>query len=93
MDLYSYIKSYRDLLTEGRVRDIFTKIASGIKHCHDNNIMHRDIKPENVLVRLDHHGQIKDLKISDFGQSCKIYKNTIASGKFGTVGYMAPEVI
>ena len=55
--------------------------------------MHRDIKPENVLVRVDDDGRIKDLKISDFGQSCKIYKNTMPSCKFGTVGYMAPEVI
>ena len=55
--------------------------------------MHRDIKPENVLVNLNANGQIKDLKLTDFGQSCKIYKNTKPSSKFGTVGYQAPEAI
>merc|ERR1719240_329652 len=71
MDLYSYMKLKHDKLTEEDIRAIFRNITYGIKHCHDNNIMHRDIKPENVLINLDASGRISNLKISDFGQSCK----------------------
>ena len=55
--------------------------------------MHRDIKPENVLIKLDKWNNIIQVKISDFGQGCKIYKNTICCYKFGTKGYLAPEVV
>lgn len=55
--------------------------------------MHRDLKPENVLVNVDRQGQITSLKLADFGQGCKIYKNTMCSAKFGTKGYIAPEAL
>lgn len=52
--------------------------------------MHRDLKPSNILV--DHEGNIK---ISDFGLPIDLSDKAlcIATGKVGTRGYMAPEVL
>ena len=93
MNLYAFMKKYQNSLTETEIKLIVAQVSAGLKHCHDNNIMHRDVKPENVLVRLDERHQLVEVKISDFGQGCKINKNTICSYKFGTKGYMAPEVM
>lgn len=78
MSLYTYMKDFHTKLRESDIKDIFRKVARAILHCHSNNIMHRDIKPENILVRIDRAtGLITDLKLSDFGQCCKIHKNTL----------------
>ena len=86
MDLYQYMNDYFDKITESFVMDIFKQIAEAVKHCHDNNIMHRDLKPENVLLNVK-DGKITGLKLADFGQGRKIYRNTMISSLFGTKGY------
>ena len=58
--------------------------------------MHRDLKPENLL--LINKGDIKNIKIIDFGISCHFSKNSLKQ-TFGSVIhlikllYMAPEVL
>lgn len=93
MDLYKYLDMYCDRLTESSIRDIFKKIVEAVKYCHDHNIMHRDLKPENILVNVDREGLVTNLKLADFGQASKIYKNTVSSSYFGTRGYIAPEAL
>ena len=50
--------------------------------------MHRDLKPENLL--LDHN---KNIKIVDFGLAKIIGPGATATEPFGTLGYVAPEVL
>lgn len=49
-------------LSIGCVKSVVQQILSGVKACHDLNVMHRDVKPGNVLVA--HDGR---MKLADFG--------------------------
>jgi len=68
------------------------KIADGLAHCHDHDIIHRDMKPENILFTDD-----QQPKILDFGLALTkgAYRVTYAnlSGTAGTPDYMAPEQV
>jgi serine/threonine protein kinase len=51
-------------------------------------VLHRDIKPENILLDKDFN-----IKLCDFGAAC-YFKEIAKNGNiYGTVEYMAPELI
>ena len=76
---------------EAAVR-LIRKIADGLAHCHDHEIIHRDIKPENILI-----SPAGDPVILDFGLALTkgAFRVTYANltGAAGTPDYMAPEQI
>ena len=51
-------------------------------------IVHRDLKPENLLLDYD-----KGIKLVDFGLAKIIGPSEKADEPFGTLGYVAPEVL
>ena len=71
---------------------LIKRIADGLAHCHDHDIIHRDIKPENILILPE-----GDPIILDFGLALtkNAYRVTYANltGAAGTPDYMAPEQI
>ncbi|KAF6031897.1 GRK6 [Bugula neritina] len=64
------------------------EICCGLQHLHKNRIVYRDLKPENIL--LDEHGHVR---ISDLGLAIEVPEGGTITGRVGTVGYMAPEVV
>lgn len=85
----STIISYAGL-DEGRSREVFRQLLLALEYLHRNNIVHHDIKPHNVLL---HHGQAK---LCDFGASRAFNADQTSlpfTGIFGTVGYIAPELL
>jgi serine/threonine protein kinase len=62
-------------------------VCKALELCESHNILHRDIKPANIFVSTSGH-----FKLGDFGVSKIVERNTGASTKVGTIGYMAPEV-
>lgn len=58
---------------------------------HSKRIMHRDLKPENLMFKEE--GNLKSLKIVDFGMATSIDVDKFLFSKCGTPGYIAPEVI
>ncbi|PWA13462.1 Stk1 family PASTA domain-containing Ser/Thr kinase [Pueribacillus theae] len=67
---------------------ITNKIASAIRHAHENHIIHRDIKPHNIL--LTDKGEVK---VTDFGIAMAMTSATITHTKsvLGSVHYFSPE--
>lgn len=77
-------------LTEGVLRAYSRQILDGLHFLHRNLIIHRDIKPANILID---HGVCK---LADFGASKRLDEgllNQTEMGIFGTMLYMAPEVM
>ncbi|KAM3600357.1 uncharacterized protein V6R79_021946 [Siganus canaliculatus] len=75
-------------LDPDRVRFYAAEVCCGLIHLHQKSILYRDLKPENIL--LDDSGHIR---ISDLGLAVRLSEGTLARGRVGTLGYMAPEVI
>ena len=68
------------------------KIADGLAHCHDHEIIHRDIKPENILITPSGEPIILDFGLALTKGSYRVtYANL--TGAAGTPDYMAPEQI
>jgi len=74
----------------GDTIEIFRQAATGLGAMHAAGYVHADMKPNNVLVHRDQHGE-EDVKLIDFGQSCKI--GTVKDRIQGTPDYIAPEQV
>ena len=66
----------------------FYQTSLAIKYLHDRGIIHRDIKPENLLF-----DDKFNVKLCDFGWSCKADEDDIRTSICGTFEYMSPEVV
>jgi calcium/calmodulin-dependent protein kinase I len=67
------------------------QICSVFEYLHSKDICYRDLKPENILMASDDDSA--DLKIVDFGLSKIIGPNESSLDPFGTLSYVAPEVL
>lgn len=72
------------------VLDFTAQILQAVVAAHQVEVIHRDLKPENVLI--DTNGQVR---VVDFGLSRSATDTSLSStgSVFGTISYLAPEVI
>eukprot|EP00347_Sterkiella_histriomuscorum_P008991 403342946 len=91
-ELLNFLIEHR-AFNEGVASNIMQQILSAVSYCHGKGIVHRDLKTENILIK-DATENIFDvqIKIIDFGISCKIQPQEKLTSTFGTPYYMAPEV-
>lgn len=91
-ELYEYIANAGHF-SERNASKYLHKIMSGLEALHSHNILHLDIKPENLLLSSKDESRA-ELKITDFGLA-KVgdSRTRMGDGVFGTIGYMAPELI
>jgi serine/threonine protein kinase len=78
-------------LGEERVREIALELLKGVKYLHSYGIVHRDLKLENVMMSDDSESAIP--KLVDFGLAKIIGPYEMANEPFGTLGYVAPEIL
>jgi serine/threonine protein kinase len=90
-DLFDYIQARNFKLTEQRVKELAFQIGLAIKYLHNYGIVHRDLKLENVMMSDNTEESIP--KLVDFGLAKMIGPNEKALEPFGTLGYVAPEVL
>lgn len=83
-----------DALTEGDAGVITYQVAKGLEYLHQFGIIHRDLKPENIIIKgkLPYEG-LDALKIMDFGLSKILGPNEKVNDGYGTLTYVAPEVL
>ncbi|XP_041563741.1 serine/threonine-protein kinase GA29083 [Drosophila elegans] len=77
--------------SESQSRIMIRHLGSATSYLHSMGIVHRDIKPENLLVELDEHGNVLELKLADFGLACEVTEPLFAV--CGTPTYVAPEIL
>jgi len=99
-DLQELLESQRTLPWP-RTREILLQVTAALQAAHMQDIIHRDIKPSNVfLADVPGKGDDDFVKVLDFGIAKLLGNMGEATAKltstdeiFGTVAYMAPEMV
>lgn len=90
-DLFTYLEKRDFEISEERAKVLSHQIATALYYLHSFGVAHRDLKPENILMVTDDDDT--DLKLVDFGLSKIIGPNESSLDPFGTLSYVAPEVL
>jgi len=90
-DLFDYLQARDFNLGEDRVKEIAWQLVSGIKYLHNYGIVHRDLKLENIMMTDTTNKSVP--KLVDFGLAKMIGPHEKAEEPFGTLGYVAPEIL
>lgn len=86
-DLFEYLTSTDDLLSETQVKHILKPIIRATAHIHEKKWIHRDIKTENILLFRGVEAKLGDLEFAT-----NTNKN-VPMRRVGTPSHMAPEVL
>jgi serine/threonine protein kinase len=95
------LDTYHANLQTGRLEkahEVFLGVLNGLKHIHAHGVIHRDLKPSNILLASAEGEHITALIADILFQTGKIsQQDKVAtahfSGIFGTIEYMAPELL
>ena len=90
-DLFSYLEKRHFHLKEIQACRIIHKMLTALYYIHSYGIIHRDIKPENVLMTSNEDNA--DIKILDFGLGKILGPGEVCTEPYGTLSYVAPEVL
>lgn len=90
-DLFTYLEKRDFEISESRAKEFTHQLATALYYLHSFGIAHRDLKPENILI--ENNSDTACCKIVDFGLSKIIGPNEVSSDPFGTLSYVAPEVL
>ena len=90
-DMFDYLQARDFNLGEARVRELTYQLSKGLKYLHHYGIVHRDLKLENVMMTDTSEQSVP--KLVDFGLPKMIGPNEKADEPFGTLGYVAPEIL
>ena len=89
--LASYLHKKEFNFFENEIKSITHQLVNALTYLHSFGIMHRDIKAENIL--LSKEDSVKFIKISDFGLSKLITNEEKCVEGYGTLFYVAPEIL
>ena len=90
-DLATYISKNHSKIEEAKFSNIMYQVSSGLNYLHQYGILHRDLKPENIMLVDQSSNPI--IKITDFGLSKVLGPKERVSDGFGTLSFVAPEVL
>lgn len=90
-NLESFIKANKHRVPEKIANKFIAQIANGLHYLHQFGIVHRDLKPENIL--LSDNTENAQAKIMDFGLSKVLGPNEKVIESYGTLAFVAPEVL
>lgn len=90
-DLFTFLEKRDFTVPEAKSKELAHSIATGIFYLHSFGIAHRDLKPENILMT-DSTDEAQP-KLVDFGLSKIVGPSETCNDPFGTLSYVAPEVL
>ena len=89
--LRQYFKNKKFNFSESQAMSIMSQIANGVKYLHQYGIVHRDLKPDNIMITQQNDYGV--IKIMDFGLSKIVSPNERLVDGYGTLSYVAPEIL
>ena len=89
--LSKYLKKKKFNFSERQASNIMSQIASGVQYLHQYGIVHRDLKPGNIMITQQNDFGV--IKIMDFGLSKIVSPSEKMVEGYGTLSYVAPEVL
>lgn len=89
-DLFDRLEDEETGCSEEEVARIALQLLQVLAYLHGQQIVHRDIKLENVMLERENGGAIK---LVDFGFATKMKTGQKVKGKYGSLQYIAPEVL
>ena len=89
--LGQYFKKKKFNFSERQATNIMCQIANGVKYLQQYGIVHRDLKPDNIMITQQNEYGV--IKIMDFGLSKIVSPNEKMVDGYGTLSYVAPEVL
>ncbi len=90
------------IFTELQTKNIILQLLDALKIYDQVGIVHRDIKLKNITVSSDNNGSSDSfeanvnnisIKLADFGLSGFVGHDKSLTGRCGTPGYIAPEIL
>lgn len=90
-DFFSFLEKRKFRISEDNARRISHQLATSLYYLHSFGIAHRDLKPENILMVGD--AEDADIKLVDFGLSKTFGPGETCKEPFGTLCYVAPEIL
>ena len=90
-DLFTYLKIRDFHISEKQACLIIKKLLTAIYYLSCYGICHRDLKPENILMTSNKEDASP--KIVDFGLSKIIGPDEFCTEPYGTLIYVAPEIL
>ena len=90
-DLLSYFEYHDYELPEAKVCEIIHKLSMAVYYLHSYGIVHRDLKPENILMT--DLSDTADIRLLDFGLSKIVGNDEKCTEPYGTLSFVAPEVL
>jgi len=90
-DLFSYLEKRNFSIKEEKAANIIKQLSQAISYLHSYGVIHRDIKPENILMMNDSDNA--EVKILDFGLSDILNPGQVCNESYGTISYVAPEIL
>lgn len=83
-----------DDLSEKQASFCIYQITKALEYLHQFGIIHRDLKPENIMIKSKlPYESLDSLKVMDFGLSKVLGPNEKVNDGYGTLTYVAPEVL
>jgi serine/threonine protein kinase len=90
-DFFTYLEKRGFRLPEPKAALFVHKLATAVFYLHSYGIAHRDLKPENILMT-DTTDEA-DMRLLDFGLSKIIGPEEFCKEPYGTLSYVAPEIL
>ena len=90
-DLLSYFEHYEYELPETKVCEIIHKLAMALYYLHSYGIIHRDLKLDNIIMT--GLSEKADIRLVDFGLSKIIGDDEKCTEPYGTLSFVAPEIL
>jgi len=90
-DLFTRLEKTKFKIPEKKAAFYIHQILTALCYLHEYGITHRDLKPENILM--SDKSEEAQLKLIDFGLSKIIGPNETCTEPYGTLSYVAPEVL